>query len=79
MTVALPFHEVTSEIAARTSPTLLDLLLAVFCALMATYTTIRQTADTTAAAAGTAIGIALVFAAVCDEAAAAAVRQVGDK
>jgi uncharacterized hydrophobic protein (TIGR00271 family) len=60
MTVTLPFHEMTAEIAARTSPTLLDLLLAVFCALMATYTTIRQAADTTAAAAGTAIGIALV-------------------
>jgi uncharacterized hydrophobic protein (TIGR00271 family) len=60
MTVALPFHELTTEIAARTSPTLLDLLVAVFCALAAAYTTVRQTADTTAAAAGTAIGIALV-------------------
>jgi uncharacterized hydrophobic protein (TIGR00271 family) len=58
--VALPFHEITTEIAARTSPTLLDLLVAVFCALAAAYTTVRQTADTTAAAAGTAIGIALV-------------------
>ncbi|MDF2773268.1 MAG: hypothetical protein K0S86_2763 [Geminicoccaceae bacterium] len=60
ITLALPFHEVTAEIAARTSPTLLDLLIAVFCALAAAYTTVRQTADTTAAAAGTAIGIALV-------------------
>jgi uncharacterized hydrophobic protein (TIGR00271 family) len=60
MTLALPFHEVTSEIAARTAPTLLDLLVAIFCALAAAYTTVRQTADTTAAAAGTAIGIALV-------------------
>jgi uncharacterized hydrophobic protein (TIGR00271 family) len=60
MTLALPFHEVTPEIAARTAPTLLDLLIAIFCALVATYTTIRQTADTTAAAAGTAVGIALV-------------------
>ena len=60
MTLALPFHELTTEIAARTAPTLLDLLVAVFCALAAAYTTVRQTADTTAAAAGTAIGIALV-------------------
>lgn len=60
ITLLLPFHEVTAEIAARTSPTLLDLLIAVLCALAATYTTVRQTGDTTAAAAGTAIGIALV-------------------
>ena len=60
LTMALPFHEMTAEIATRTAPTLLDLLVAVFCALAAAYTTVRQTADTTAAAAGTAIGIALV-------------------
>jgi uncharacterized hydrophobic protein (TIGR00271 family) len=60
VTLALPFHEVTHEIASRTTPTLLDLLIAALCALMANYTTIRQTSDTTAAAAGTAIGIALV-------------------
>ncbi len=59
-TVVLPFHEVTSEIAARTSPTALDLLVAVLCALTAAYTTVRRTSDTTSAAAGTAIGIALV-------------------
>ncbi|HET9065298.1 MAG TPA: DUF389 domain-containing protein [Gemmatimonadales bacterium] len=59
-TTVLPFHEVTREIASRTSPTVLDLLVAVFCALTAAYTTVRQTSDTTAAAAGTAIGIALV-------------------
>ena len=59
-TVVLPFHEVTAEIAARTTPTALDLLVAVFCALVAAYTTVRPGADTTAAAAGTAIGIALV-------------------
>jgi len=59
-TMVLPFHEVTREIGSRTSPTVLDLLVAVFCALTAAYTTVRQTSDTTAAAAGTAIGIALV-------------------
>jgi len=60
LTLALPFHEVTGEIAARTAPTALDLLVAVFCALTAAYTTVRPASDTTAAAAGTAIGIALV-------------------
>jgi len=60
ITLALPFHEVTSELAARSAPTALDLLVAMFCALAAAYTTVRHAADTTAAAAGTAIGIALV-------------------
>lgn len=59
-TMVLPFHEVTTEISSRTAPTALDLLVAVFCALTAAYTTVRRTSDTTAAAAGTAIGIALV-------------------
>ena len=60
LTLALPFHEVTGEIASRAAPTALDLLVAVFCALTAAYTTVRPGSDTTAAAAGTAIGIALV-------------------
>ncbi|MEO7085304.1 MAG: DUF389 domain-containing protein [Gemmatimonadaceae bacterium] len=60
LTLSLPFHEVTGEIAARAAPTALDLLVAVFCALTAAYTTVRSTSETTAAAAGTAIGIALV-------------------
>ncbi|WAS95507.1 DUF389 domain-containing protein [Nannocystis punicea] len=60
LTVGLPFHETTTEIAARTSPTVLDLAVAAFCALAAGFTTARQSADTTSAAAGTAIGISLV-------------------
>lgn len=60
LVLALPFHEVTREIATRTAPTALDLLVAVFCALTAAYTTVRPGSDTAAAAAGTAIGIALV-------------------
>ncbi len=60
LTMLLPFHEVTPEIAARTSPTALDLIVAAFCALAAGYTTARLRSDTAAAAAGTAIGIALV-------------------
>ncbi len=60
ITVSLPFHEITPEIATRVAPTALDLLVAIFCALTAAYTTVRATSDTTSAAAGTAIGIALV-------------------
>ena len=60
VTRVLPFHEVTGEIASRTAPTALDLMVAVCCALTAAYTTVRAAADTTAAAAGTAVGIALV-------------------
>lgn len=60
LTLALPFHELTGEIAARTSPTALDLLVAVCCALAAAYTQLRAGSDTAATAAGTAIGIALV-------------------
>ncbi|MBA2293113.1 MAG: DUF389 domain-containing protein [Gemmatimonadales bacterium] len=59
-TVLLPFHEVTNEIATRTVPTALDLMVAIFSALAAAYTTVRRTSDTTAAAAGTAVAIALV-------------------
>lgn len=58
--VALPFHTMTPEIQARTSPTLIDLSIAGFCALAAGFTTVRRSSDTAAAAAGTAIGIALV-------------------
>ena len=60
LTLALPFTEVTPEIAARTSPTVLDLLIAIFCAIAAAYAAIRPGSDTTSTAAGTAIGIALV-------------------
>jgi uncharacterized hydrophobic protein (TIGR00271 family) len=60
LTEALPFHEITAEISARTAPTALDLFVAMFCALTAAYTTVRPGTDSTAAAAGTAVGIALV-------------------
>ncbi len=60
MTKALPFHEITAEIAARTSPTALDLLVAIFCALAAAFTTLRSASDTVSTAAGTAVAIALV-------------------
>ena len=60
LTLLLPFHEINPEIASRTFPTLLDLLIATFVALAAAFTTVRSSSETTSAAAGTAIGIALV-------------------
>jgi uncharacterized hydrophobic protein (TIGR00271 family) len=60
ITLALPYREPTAEILARTSPTSLDLFVAVFCALAAAYTTAKPGGALSATAAGTAIGIALV-------------------
>jgi uncharacterized hydrophobic protein (TIGR00271 family) len=60
ITMVVPIHEVTSEITARTSPTLLDLAVASCCAIAAVYAVVRAGSDTASAAAGTAIGIALV-------------------
>jgi hypothetical protein len=37
ITFLLPFHELNAEIAARTSPTVLDLITAAFCALAGVY------------------------------------------
>jgi uncharacterized hydrophobic protein (TIGR00271 family) len=60
ITLLLPFHELTSELAARTSPTVLDLLTAGFCAIAGVYSSLRPGSDTAATAAGTSIGISLV-------------------
>ena len=60
ITILLPFHELNSEIAARTSPTALDLLTAGFCALAGVYASLRPGSDTATTAAGTSIGISLV-------------------
>jgi len=62
ITLMLPFHELNSEIAARTSPTLLDLITAAFCALIGVYASLRAAngADTATTAAGTSISISLV-------------------
>lgn len=60
ITLVLPFYEVTPEIAARTSPTVLDLIIAGCCALAGAFATVRPGSETTGTAAGTAIGIALV-------------------
>ena len=60
ITVMLPFHELNSEILARTSPTVLDLITAAFCALAGVYASLRPGSDTAATAAGTSISISLV-------------------
>lgn len=60
MTLLLPFHELNAEIAARTSPTVLDLLTAAFCAMAGVYAASRPGSDTATTAAGTSIGISLV-------------------
>lgn len=60
ITLLLPFHELNDEIAARTTPTVLDLLTAAFCALAGVYAALRPGSDTATTAAGTSIGISLV-------------------
>jgi uncharacterized hydrophobic protein (TIGR00271 family) len=60
LTLVLPFQEITPEISARTSPTALDLLIAVFVAVVAAMSTVRPRSDVSSTAAGTAIGISLV-------------------
>lgn len=59
LTRMLPFHELTAEVAARTSPTVLDLMVACFCALTAAFVTLKPH-DTVSTAAGTSISISLV-------------------
>ena len=60
ITLALPFHEVTAPIAARTAPTALDLLVSICCALVASFATVAARTQATTTAAGTAVAIALV-------------------
>jgi uncharacterized hydrophobic protein (TIGR00271 family) len=60
LTRVVPIHELNPEIAARTSPTVLDLATASFCALAGVYATLRTGSDTATTAAGTSIGISLV-------------------
>ncbi len=60
LVVALPIHEVTSEISSRTTPNVLDLAIASCCAVAGVYAAVRRGAETSSTAAGTAIGIALV-------------------
>lgn len=60
LTRLVPFHELNSEIAARTTPTALDLGVAVFCAMAGVFAALRPASDVATTAAGTSIGISLV-------------------
>ncbi|HSD88131.1 MAG TPA: DUF389 domain-containing protein, partial [Kofleriaceae bacterium] len=60
LTWLLPFHEITTELDARTAPSLLDLAVAGACALAAAYATLRADTEIATTAAGTSIGISLV-------------------
>lgn len=60
ITLLLPFHELNAEISARTSPTVLDLITAGFCAVAGVYASLRPGSDTATTAAGTSISISLV-------------------
>lgn len=60
ITWLLPFNELNTEIAARTTPTALDLFVAAFCALAGVYASLRTDSDVASTAAGTSIGISLV-------------------
>lgn len=57
---SLPFHESNAEIAARTTPTAIDLATAMFCAMAGVYASMRPGSDVATTAAGTSIGISLV-------------------
>ncbi len=60
ITLMLPYHELNSELAARTSPTVLDLVTAGFCALAGVFASLRPASNMASTAAGTSIGISLV-------------------
>lgn len=60
LTVALPFHSVTDEIAARTRPTTLDLAIAVFSGLVGAVVTVARRSRLSASIPGVAIAVALI-------------------
>ncbi len=59
-TSVLPFKEVTSEILARTQPTILDLVVALLSGLAGSVATLKSSKGLTAALPGTAIAVALM-------------------
>ncbi|MCB1305929.1 MAG: DUF389 domain-containing protein, partial [Leptospiraceae bacterium] len=62
ITFIVPINELTPEILARTSPTFLDLFIALFCGLVAALSSVRSDGDAimSAVAPGAAIGVALM-------------------
>lgn len=59
-TAVLPFKEITSEIMARTQPTILDLVVALLSGLAGSIATLKSSKGLTAALPGTAIAVALM-------------------
>lgn len=60
LTILLPFHEVTAEISARTRPTTLDLVIAIFSGLVGAVVTVGRGKRLSAAIPGVAISVALI-------------------
>jgi uncharacterized hydrophobic protein (TIGR00271 family) len=60
LTVLLPFQEITLEISARTQPTTLDLVIAVFSGLVGAVVTVARGSRLSAAIPGVAISVALI-------------------
>lgn len=60
LTLALPFHDVTAEIAARTRPTLLDLAIAVASGLAGAVVTLSREKRLSSSIPGVAIAVALI-------------------
>ncbi len=60
LTLALPFHEITPEILARTRPTLLDLAIAVASGLAGAVVTVSRETRLSASIPGVAIAVALI-------------------
>jgi uncharacterized hydrophobic protein (TIGR00271 family) len=60
LVVLLPFQEITSEIAARTQPNLLDLIVALFSGAVGAVATCKQIKGVAASLPGVAIAVALM-------------------
>lgn len=62
ITLVVPIQEMTPEILSRTSPTVLDLFIALFCGLVAALSAVRSMGESllSSAAPGAAIGVALM-------------------
>jgi uncharacterized hydrophobic protein (TIGR00271 family) len=60
LTLSLPFQELTPEISARTRPTTLDLVIAVFSGLAGVVVTVARGHRLSAAIPGVAISVALI-------------------
>ncbi|MEB3175363.1 MAG: DUF389 domain-containing protein [Cyanobacteriota bacterium] len=60
LVILLPFQEITSEIAARTQPNLLDLIVALFSGAVGAVATCKQIKGVAASLPGVAIAVALM-------------------